>query len=140
MQFNTNFFGITCNPDQISNLFVQNGSSIQARVDLEVNINPDQSKVPENVPILLQTGLRCSLDEFYFNIPVIASVLFSPSGQKLSLDSYKQIWTTIQTSSDMCFVIQNVNAKHQSSQGIINRLQNNYVWLVHRMENNGQGN
>jgi hypothetical protein len=66
-------------------------------------------------------------------------VLFNPASQKLSLDGYKQIWTTIQTSPDMCFVIQNLNKKFQSSQGIISRLESNYSSLVHRLENNSQG-
>lgn len=106
---------------------------------MTVNSSPDTKKIPENVPFLLQTGFRCSLDEFYYNIPVMFSVLFTPQNQKMSLDSYKSIWTTIQTSQDMCYVIQNVNKKFQSSQSIINRLESNYAYLVHRLENNGQG-
>ena len=140
MQFNTNFFGISCVPNSITNLLVQNGSTAQAKVELTVNSNPDQNKIPEKVPFLLQTGFRCSLDEFYYNIPVMFSVLFSPQGQKIGLDRYKQIWTTIQTTQDMCYVIQNLNKDFQSSQAIINRLELNYAFLVHKIENNGQGN
>jgi len=118
---------------------VQSGQCVQAKIELLINSNPDTKKIPENVPFLLQTGFRCSLDEFYFNIPVMFSVLFSHQNQKMSLDNYKSIWTTIQTSQEMCYVIQNLNKKFQSSQSIINRLELNNASLVHRLENNGQG-
>jgi hypothetical protein len=68
------------------------------------------------------------------------SVLFNPNSQKMSLENYKSIWTSIQTTQDMCYVIQNLNKKFQSSQNIINRLESNYASLIHRLENNGQGN
>lgn len=118
---------------------MQSGQCVQAKIELLINSNPDTKKIPENVPFLLQTGFRCSLDEFYFNIPVMFSVLFSHQNQKMSLDNYKSIWTTIQTSQEMCYVIQNLNKKFQSSQSIINRLELNNASLVHRLENNGQG-
>jgi hypothetical protein len=67
------------------------------------------------------------------------SVLFTPNSQKISLDNYKSIWTSIQTTQEMCYVIQNLNKKYQSSQNIINRLESNYISMVHRLDNNGQG-
>ena len=128
---------------------MQSGQCVQAKIELLINSNPDTKKIPENVPFLLQTGFRCSLDEFYFNIPVMFSVSFinqkhlsnidQQHFKQMSLDNYKSIWTTIQTSQEMCYVIQNLNKKFQSSQSIINRLELNNASLVHRLENNGQG-
>lgn len=139
LQFNTNYFGIACVSNSIMNTFIPNGQVSQVRVDLSINSNPDLNKIPDNVPYLLQTGFRCSLDEYYFNIPVMFSVLFTPNCQKISLDNYKSVWTNIQTTQEMCYVIQNVNKKYQSSQNIINRLESNYISLVHKLDNNGQG-
>jgi hypothetical protein len=67
------------------------------------------------------------------------SVLFTPNSQKISLDNYKSIWTSIQTTQDMCYIIQNLNKKYQSSQNIVYRLESNYISLVHRIDNNSQG-
>lgn len=115
------------------------GKSTQTKLELATNSNPDSKKIPENVPYLLQTAIRCSLDEFYFNVPIMFSTLFTPQNMKMNLDNYKSMWTSIQTTQEMCYVIQNLNNKFQSSQNIINRLESNFAYLIHRIENNGQG-
>lgn len=66
-------------------------------------------KLPTNPPpFVLQTAIRCSLDEFYFSIPLIFSVLFENNSYKLGKDEYNQLWQNIQTTSEMCMNLSNI--------------------------------
>jgi len=139
IQFNTNYFGLSIDPNCLSNLNISPGQSINYSVPIYIN-NPDQNSLPQgNPPFTIQTGLRCSLNEYYFMIPVMFCVLFEPQNDIMSVDTYQNMFMKTHTNNqDSGIQIDNINNKYQGINGIINRLKNNYCYFVNKTENNGE--
>ena len=68
MQFNNNPFGLSVNPNCLSNINLMPGEISENNIPLNVN-NPSQMPMPGQSTI--QTGLRCNLNEYYFLLPVV---------------------------------------------------------------------
>ena len=68
IQFNNNPFGLSINPNCLSNVNLMPGQSSENNIPLNVN-NPSQMPTPGQSTI--QTGLRCNLNEYYFLLPVV---------------------------------------------------------------------
>lgn len=130
--FNKNYFGLTLDPNCLGDIVLQPGQIVERAVPVEVT-QPDTSKIPQgNPPYTIQTGLRCTLNEYYFVIPVMFCVLFDPQYNLMPLDQYQSLFMKIQSSQDSGMVIDNINPKHQSLNGIIERLKNNGVYMVNK--------
>ena len=90
------------------------GSSMELKVEV-VNSNPDLNKIPNyDPPCVLQTAIRCSLDEFYFSVPILFITLFEPQNLRISPEEFKRIWSEIQIPKDMKLGLTNINQKYQS--------------------------
>jgi hypothetical protein len=99
------------------------GQSEEVNLEILTNVTPDLMKLPNYTPpFLLQTAVRCNLDEFYFTIPVIFSVLFEQNSLRMGNDEYNQIWQNIQTTPDMCISLSNI--KYPNSEDVNNFLIN----------------
>lgn len=140
IQFNRNYFGLNITAGSLRGLKLQPNQSEDVNIEVITNITPDLMKLPNyNPPFLLQTAISCSLDEFYFTIPIIFSVLFEANSFKIGKDEYNQIWSNIQTTSDMCINLNNIN--YPNPEAAIERLENNSINLIHRaQQDNGQRN
>ena len=68
IQFNNNPFGLSVNPNCLSNINLMPGEISENNIPLNVN-NPSQMPMPGQSTI--QTGLRCNLNEYYFLLPVV---------------------------------------------------------------------
>ena len=68
IQFNNNPFGLSVNPNCLSNVNLMPGQISENNIPLSVN-NPSQR--PEPGQSTIQTGLRCNLNEYYFLLPCI---------------------------------------------------------------------
>ena len=68
IQFNNNPFGLSVNPNCLSNVNLMPGQISENNIPLNVN-NPSQMPMPGQSTI--QTGLRCNLNEYYFLLPVV---------------------------------------------------------------------
>lgn len=62
-------------------------------------------------------------------------VLFEPPKQLISLDQYQASFSKVQTPQDSGIQINNINSKYTSLNGIIDRLRNNGVCLIHKTDN-----
>ena len=68
IQFNNNPFGLSINPNCLSNINLMPGQTIENNIPLNMN-NPSQ--MPQPGQSTIQTGLRCNLNEYYFLLPVV---------------------------------------------------------------------
>ena len=68
IQFNNNPFGLSINPNCLSNVNLMPGQISENNIPLNVN-NPSQ--MPQPGQSTIQTGLRCNLNEYYFLLPVV---------------------------------------------------------------------
>ena len=68
MQFNNNPFGLSVNPNSLSNINLMPGQTSENNIPLNMN-NPSQ--MPQPGQSTIQTGLRCNLNEYYFLLPVV---------------------------------------------------------------------
>ena len=68
IQFNNNPFGLSINPNCLSNINLMPGQTIENNILLNMN-NPSQ--MPQPGQSTIQTGLRCNLNEYYFLLPVV---------------------------------------------------------------------
>ncbi len=69
MQFNNNPFGLSINPNCLSNVTLQPGQSFSNTIQLERN---PQGQKPVGGQSTLQTGFRCNLNEYYFLLPIVS--------------------------------------------------------------------
>ncbi|MCQ2973115.1 MAG: hypothetical protein MJ209_07660 [archaeon] len=69
MQFNNNPFGLSVNPNCLSNVNLQPGQSFSNSIPLERN---PQGEKPVGGQSTIQTGFRCNLNEYYFLLPIIS--------------------------------------------------------------------
>ena len=68
IHLNNNPFGLSVNPNCLSNINLMPGEISENNIPLNVN-NPSQMPMPGQSTI--QTGLRCNLNEYYFLLPVV---------------------------------------------------------------------
>ena len=68
IQYNNNPFGLSINPNCLSNINLMPGQISENNIPLNMN-NPSQMPTPGQSTI--QTGLRCNLNEYYFLLPVV---------------------------------------------------------------------
>ena len=68
IQFNNNPFGLSINPNCLSNINLMPGQISENNIPLSLN-NPSQ--MPEPGQSTIQTGLRCNLNEYYFLLPCV---------------------------------------------------------------------
>lgn len=79
-------------------------------------------KVPQNEPpCIIQTAIRCNLDEYYFTIPIIFFVLFIAQNGPISLDEAKEI----KLSNQGNVTVGNVNQKYQNENSV--KLLNKFI-------------
>jgi hypothetical protein len=98
----------------LKNLSLDPGSREEIKVDL-LATQPDPTKIPAGPPpYSLQTAIRCTLDEFYFHIPIMICVLFEPQTHMMSPEQYQPLFLSIQTTKDSGLSITNINTKYQS--------------------------
>ena len=68
IQFNNNPFGLSIDPNCLSNINLMPGQISENNIPLNMN-NPSQ--MPMSGQSTIQTGLRCNLNEYYFLLPVV---------------------------------------------------------------------
>lgn len=119
MQFGRNYFGLTANPTSIRTLVLSPATSENIKVEVLIG-NPDPNKIPSyDPPCILQTAIRCSLDEFYFSVPILFTTLFEPQSMKISSEEFKKAWSEIQIPKDMKLGLNNMNQKYQNVNAVI---------------------
>lgn len=65
-------------------------------------------------------------------------VLFEPQSSLLTLEQYQSMFIKVQTNQEGT-IIDNVNMKYQNINALIERLRNNYVYMVNKNENTSTG-
>ena len=68
IQFNNNPYGLSINPNCLSNINLMPGQISENNIPLNMD-NPSQ--MPEPGQSTIQTGLRCNLNEYYFLLPCV---------------------------------------------------------------------
>jgi AP-1 complex subunit beta-1 len=118
IQFNRNYFGLNVNSSVLKSLLLQPGSSETKSIEVIIT-NPDSTKVPSyDPPCIIQTAIRCSLDEFYFTIPVMFCTLFKAQSQIMSFEEYQRLWMNIQSPKDIYLTLNSVNQKYQDIEAV----------------------
>ena len=135
IQFNKNYFGISINSKSIFSIVISPNSTNEVKIPIEFNVNSDFTKTPsEKPPMFIETAISCSLDEFYFNIPMLFSTLFLPMTDHISKEDYLNNWKNIVTTNDMCCTINNVHPNLKSSNYMEKKFKENNIYLIHKSE------
>lgn len=139
IQFNKNYFGLSVDSSIISNLVIYPNQSTEVKIPVEHNILPDYTKIPESrPPIYIETALASSLDEFYFNIPLLFCVLFVNVKSQISKEDYLSNWKNITTTNDMCSSMNNVHSTLRNAYNLEKKFKNYNIYLIHKGENEKQ--
>lgn len=139
IQFNKNYFGLFVDTNSISFAAIPPGGITDLKIFVDCNVNSDFTKLPsDKPPLICEIGLKCSLDEYYFNVPILFCVLFIQSNNHLSEDNYLAFWKKITTTNDMCSTISNVYPTLKNSINLENKFKNYSIYLIHKKENNDQ--
>lgn len=113
IQFNKNYFGLSANSNQLRGMILQPGAMETKNIEISIT-SPDHMKVPSyDPPVLLQTAIRCNLDEYYFTVPIMFCALFEPQNMKCSFEDYQGLWASVQAPKDLFLTINNLNQKYQ---------------------------
>ena len=118
IQFNKNYFGLAADPNALRNISLAPGTSEMRGVNI-VLTSPDSTKVPSyDPPVLLQTAIRCNLDEYYFTVPIMFCTLFTPQIQKIDFSEYQSLWMNTQAPKDLYLSLNNLHQKYQSDSAV----------------------
>ena len=77
---NVNYFGYTVDEGIPQNLVVAPGTTVETHLLCSPTAGIS-GEPPQRPPILIQCGLMCSLDLFFFEMPVLAQCLFEQASQ-----------------------------------------------------------
>lgn len=120
IQFNKNYFGLSANANNIKGMILRPGTNEEKKVELLTNVSADNTKIPNyDPPFILQTAIRCTLDEFYFTVPVMVSVIFENLIEKMGPEEYQKSWVNIQTTKDMCITLNGIHPRYQNPEQVI---------------------
>ena len=72
---NVNYFGFTVDEGIASDFVVAPGTTVETYVLCSPAPQPSGDP-PQKPPILIQCGLMCSLDLFFFEMPALGFILF----------------------------------------------------------------
>ncbi len=76
MKLNKNYLGLQLDED-FPQITIFSGQSQQ--INLKLHMRGPFAEAPVQPPVLIQTGLMCSLDLFYFDIPALLQIAFTKS-------------------------------------------------------------
>lgn len=93
-------------------------------------INQTEGMPPSKPPITIQAGLMCSLDLFYFELPILAQVLFKDSTEEFKRNQVLkmfEVWNTpaIVHKPEWSYELPYLASKCRSSQALQERLEQN---------------
>jgi hypothetical protein len=89
MKLNQNHFGVSLEEPLPPGFSLMPGESKQ--LALRCTLSNPGGPAPQRPPVLIQAGIKCSLDLFYFTLPALLQVLLSPSKPEFSLgDLWRQ--------------------------------------------------
>jgi hypothetical protein len=74
MKLNTNYLGLQLD-EEFPKVTLVSGQSQQ--VNLRLHMRGPFADAPVQPPVLIQTGIMCSLDLFYFDIPALLQIGFT---------------------------------------------------------------
>ena len=87
-------------------------------------------------PILIQAGIKCTSDLFYFNIPMLLQVLFVRQNlDSLNTQVLQQIWGEVATRPEMNYTVPSMSNQITNVQVLINRLKDNNVYYMSKGKN-----
>lgn len=70
MKLNQNHFGFALEEGFPAGFTVKQGETKSLRLRCAMGKNPG-GQVPQRPPVLIQAGIKCNVDLFYFNLPAI---------------------------------------------------------------------
>jgi len=76
LKINNNFYGIQAGPIQ-SSFYVAQGAQVECVVPCTAMENGLSGQVPTSNVILVEAGIKCNLDLFYFTFPVLVHTLLA---------------------------------------------------------------
>jgi hypothetical protein len=70
MKLNQNHFGVALDEMIPAGFTVNSGETNSIRLKCSLGKNPG-GQAPQRPPYLIQAGIKCNIDLFYFNLPAI---------------------------------------------------------------------
>lgn len=135
LQFNKNYFGVGMKQafelDRV-------GPGETKNVSIAIARDPDKtSPDPPQVPFIVQMAMKCSVDVFYFQTPIMLSCLMVESGE-VSREEYKEKWKSIPDANEFGHVIQQIHPSYQSTDALKTRLTQNNIFFIAERQNEGE--
>lgn len=134
MQFNVNPFGLALSealilPD------LAHGASKYTKIPIVTTGTP--STQAPTVPCLIQIAVKSSMDVFYFQTPLMFTVVLGENG-RLSKDEFKNVWSN-GTEGEFAHVINSMHSSFKTAEDIQKRMENNNVFFIAGRQNeNGE--
>ncbi|TNV84540.1 hypothetical protein FGO68_gene17379 [Halteria grandinella] len=88
---------------------------------------------PLRPPVLIQAGINCSLDLFYFTLPALLQVLLSPT--QLEYQMCSRIWSSFPVMQECKMTMPSMSAQITNGHALITRLQENRIYYLNQATN-----
>jgi hypothetical protein len=76
LKINNNLYGVQVKNPISSSFYVDNGSTVETKVDCSVNEGNFNAQLPQGGVMVVAAGIKCSFDLFYFQFPILIHTLF----------------------------------------------------------------
>ncbi|CDW71914.1 ap-1 complex subunit beta-1 isoform x3 [Stylonychia lemnae] len=134
MKINTNYYGVNVVHPFPSDLTVSPGETKFVKLSCATMINNGQT-APAKPPILIQSGIKCNLDLFYFDIPMLSQVLFTRQSGGMNTSQLQMMWESIPSQPDNYFTVASMSPQVSNAHAMISRLQDNGVYFMNQGTN-----
>jgi len=101
---------------------------------LHCSLGAGGGPAPEKPPIIIQTGLKTSVDLWYFNLPMLLQIVLTPQPQP-NLHELRALWNQVPYSQDWTTQLQKLSPALSNAGDVIERLKENNVCFMEQGRN-----
>ena len=137
-KMNTNHYGFTVDEGIPQGFMVGPGATAETSILCSPIQANAQGPEPTKPPILIQAGLLSSLDLFYFEVPVLAQVLFaeSPQSGSMSANYIFDNWNSKNHPAGWSYEQPKMSTACNNPTNLQNRLKRNNVHFLRQSQTN----
>ena len=127
MKFNQNHYGFSLDEPFPPTFGLQPGESKNIKLRCSLGVSKGGAP-PQKPPVLIQAGLKCSLDLFYFSIPALLQVTLAK--QQADPNQVQKLWVEVPTSPENVLMLPSMSPQITNAHSLINRLQDNNILFM----------
>lgn len=132
MKLNQNHFGIMLDESVPPGFSVASGESKTLKLKCSLGKNPGGTQ-PQRPPVLVQAGIKCNIDLFYFNIPALLQVLLGK--QTIDPTYLQRVWMEVPSNPENYLQLPSMSSQISNAHAMITRLQDNNIFFMSQGQN-----